>query len=191
MLRTLIFSVALLAVAGAYTQEHRELDAHEHGVGTVNIAIEGTQVAIELFVPGVDIVGFEHHPETDADKALVESAIATLSEPLSLIAIPAAAGCAVSEAMATLMEEEHEAHEEAVPAAGAEAHAEEEGEHAEFQATYALTCTAPSAITDLDFAYFALFPNARELDIQVITEQGTKGFEVSPQNTRINVADML
>ena len=33
-------------------QEHRELGSHEHGRGTLNIAVEGNKVTMELEVPG-------------------------------------------------------------------------------------------------------------------------------------------
>ncbi|MDH4983163.1 DUF2796 domain-containing protein [Hyphomicrobium sp. D-2] len=66
------------------SHEHRELGAHVHGRGTFNIAIEGSRVALELKAPGMDIVGFESAPTSDAQKAAVEKAKATLAKPLEL-----------------------------------------------------------------------------------------------------------
>jgi hypothetical protein len=42
-----------------------------------------------------------------------------------------------------------------------------------------LTCAEPGAITRIDFAYFAAFPNARELEVQMVTGTGARHFEVA------------
>lgn len=110
MKATLPVFAALLALPAA-AQETRQLDAHEHGVGVLNIAAEGPVLLMELRAPGADIVGFEYQPETDADKAAVDSALATLGQPLELFAIPAAAGCTVTQAAVDLeIEGDHDDH---------------------------------------------------------------------------------
>ena len=53
---------------------------------------------MELEVPGVDIVGFEHAAKTTRDKATVEKAKTQLLAPLALFKLPAAANCRVTEA---------------------------------------------------------------------------------------------
>ena len=103
--------IALLAAVPALADETRQLDAHEHGVGALNIAAEGSDVLMELEVPGADIVGFEYAAKTDADRKAVDAAVATLATPLDLFVLPAAAGCSVTEARAALeMEDEHAEH---------------------------------------------------------------------------------
>lgn len=184
--------IALIAAVPAFAEETRELDAHEHGVGTMNIAIDGTTVAMEFEAPGADIVGFEYEAESDADLAAIESALAVLAAPLELFVLPDAAGCTVVDAEAELEgeedhddhdehdehghddhDEDHDDHEED----GHDDHAEEAG-HTEFHATYTLTCTAPDAVTDITFAYFDAFPNAQEVEVQFIDAMGAKAFEV-------------
>src|SRR2546430_17581707 len=97
-----LFALCLLASAIATpsiaADEHRELGAHEHGRGTLNIAVEGNRVTMELEVPGVDLVGFEHAAKTRRDKSAVEKAKTQLMAPLALFALPASAGCRVTEA---------------------------------------------------------------------------------------------
>jgi len=88
----------------------RQLDAHEHGVGQLDIALDGAQVAIELHAPGADIVGFEYAAQSTEDRAAVDAALATLSSPLDLFVLPAAAQCSVVEASAEL--ESEDAHDE-------------------------------------------------------------------------------
>ena len=66
----------------------------------MNIAAEGSDVLMELEVPGADIVGFEYAAKTDADRKAVDAAVTTLATPLDLFVLPSAAGCSVAEARA-------------------------------------------------------------------------------------------
>ena len=104
-LRTaLITSTALAFALSATAADKRELGAHEHGVGALNIAVEGATILMELEAPGADIVGFEHPAESAEDKGKIKAALEVLEKPLQLITLPTAAGCAVTEAHAKLVE---------------------------------------------------------------------------------------
>ena len=173
-------------------EETRQLDVHEHGVGQLDIAIDGQQIAMELHAPGADIVGFEYAAESAKDLAAVDAAVAKLSAPLALFVLPEAAGCSIVEASAGLeSEEEHEEHgdEHADDEHGHDEDGHDEDEHAdddhadeaghtEFHAEYLLNCAEPSVITGIDFAYFGSFPNALEVEVQIIADTGATSFEV-------------
>ncbi|ATG45520.1 DUF2796 domain-containing protein (plasmid) [Phaeobacter sp. BS52] len=110
MKRTLSL-LAVVAALPAVAEGTRELDAHEHGVGTLNIAIEDTTVSMEFEAPGADIVGFEYTAKSEADISAVNTALATLSSPLQLFAVPDSALCSIVDAHAALAGgEEHEDH---------------------------------------------------------------------------------
>lgn len=117
-MKTTFSLIALLAAAPALAEESRQLGTHEHGVGLMNMAIDGDVLAIELNVPGADIVGFEHAATAEADRAAVERALAVLADPTNLIALPAAAACRMDEAVAHLLgdteaaNDEHSAHDD-------------------------------------------------------------------------------
>ncbi|MEM7669021.1 MAG: DUF2796 domain-containing protein [Pseudomonadota bacterium] len=100
-----VLVLALMAPNALFAQETRDLGAHEHGHSSLNIAIEGTQIAMELEAPGADIVGFEHEAKTAEDRAKLDAAIAGLSKPLSLFVLPSAAGCTVTSSSAGLIDE--------------------------------------------------------------------------------------
>ena len=74
----LIFGGAVAPVVAA----ERELGAHLHGHGTVNLVIEGSTVWIELEAPGSDIVGFERAAQSAEEIATVAGARALLESPL-------------------------------------------------------------------------------------------------------------
>ena len=50
--------------------------------------------------------------------------------------------------------------------------------HTEFHAEYALDCTSPSDLSQIGFAYFDMFPNAREIEVQLLTDKAAQAFEV-------------
>jgi hypothetical protein len=200
-LLSLLAATAITATP-VLAEETRQLDAHEHGVGQLDIAIDGQQVAMELHAPGADIVGFEYAAESDADLAAVDSAATTLAGPLDLFVLPEAAGCSVVTATAGLeSEEDHDDHgdeqghddhdddRDEHDDEGHDDHASETG-HTEFHAEYLLTCANPSAITEINFAYFDTFPNALEVEVQIISDAGATSFEVERDAPVLNLSGM-
>ena len=199
--------IALVAAMPAFAEDARQLDAHEHGVGTLNIAIEGTTVAMEFEAPGADIVGFEYAAESDADHAAIDAAVVTLSAPLDLFVMPEAANCTLAKAHAELEsedghdehgeehhddhdKEDHEDHAEGEHEEHAEGehddHADEAG-HTEFHAEYTLACENPDALTEITFTYFETFPNAKEVEVQIVTASGAQAFEVERDAPVLNL----
>jgi hypothetical protein len=183
-------ALSLLTVPARAEDDHRELGAHVHGHGTLNIAIEGNRVAMELEVPGMDIVGFEHAPSTDDQKAVVEKAKARLEKPLGLFSLPAAAGCAVAEAHVAVeaehgddhQHEEKDDHDHDDGAAGA---------HNQFEANYALDCANPAELTTITFDYFALFGGAHDLTVNVVTAKGQSKYEVSRSKPTLDLGGIM
>ena len=107
------YSTALILLATpAFSEGTRELGAHEHGVGELNIAVDGDMIAMEFHAPGADIVGFEYEAETAEDRAAIDDAVAILAKPLNLFVLPTEAECSVVKASAALESEElHEEHD--------------------------------------------------------------------------------
>ena len=137
---------------------------------------------MELEVPGVDLVGFEHAAKTRHDKAAVEKAKTQLLAPLTLFALPASAACRVTEAKVEVEIGEHDHDAKAEPRRqgreGGKGAAKSEG-HSEFHAQYALECAAPGNMTAIEFGYFRAFAGAQKLDVNVITPKGQSKFEVT------------
>lgn len=158
MLTRFTLVLALLAGLPATAQETRHLDAHEHGVGRLNIAMEGQTITMELQSPGADIIGFEHAPKSPEDHAAVAKAAATLARPLELFALPERANCSVTQADSSL----------------------EMGHgHSEFHGAYLLHCSDMDAVNTIDFTYFEVFPGAQSLEVQVVTPNGSWGTDVT------------
>jgi hypothetical protein len=196
-LPTLVVLGALAVQSSAAEEPHRQLGAHEHGRGTLNIAVEGDKMTMELEVPGMDIVGFEHAATSRRDMESVERAKAQLMTPLSLFKLPAAAGCRVTAADVKVEVGEHDRHaKEASPGSSESSKgpdkAEAEGEgHSEFHAEYACECASVNTITAIEFGYFRVFAGAEKLDINVITPKGQSKFEATRAKPNISLAGMM
>ena len=208
----LIAGIALSATP-SLAEETTQLDAHEHGVGQLNIAFDENKIAMELHAPGADIVGFEYGAKSNADLAAIDAALQTLSDPLGLFLIPEAASCIVITAHAKLEsedsdhdgeghddhdEEGHDDHDEE----GHDDHNEEghddhdeEGHddhdeapgHTEFHAEYLLECANLTEISAITFSYFEIFPNALELEVQVISDKGATAFEIERDVAKLDL----
>lgn len=179
--------ILMICAVPAMAQQTRQLDAHEHGVGELNIAFDGNQVVMELHVPGADIVGFEYEAESAEDRAAIDAAIALLARPQEIFVLPTAAECTVTHASAELESEDHDEHGED----DHEDHDEDEESHTEFHAEYLLTCSNPDAITGIEFAYFEWFENARELEVQIVTGSGASAFEIERDSPSLDLRGMF
>ena len=194
-----VVAMSLLTTSARAEEEHRELGPHVHGHGTLNIAIDDKAVSMELEVPGMDIVGFEHATSTDDQKAAVEKAKAQLAKPLGVFSLPAAAGCSVAEAKVAVEAEHHhdgddddhdapQGWREGRPRPGG--HDERAG-HNQFHATYALDCTTPAELTTINFDYFALFAGAHDLTVNVVTAKGQSKYEVSRGKPTLDLGGIM
>ena len=108
------------AAFAASDGEHREHDAHEHGHGTLDIALEGEELVVELRIPAVNVVGFEHAPRDDAEREAVRQAMVPFGDAASVLVLPAEAECEVEKVDAEIFSMTHEDDEE-------EGHRDEDG----------------------------------------------------------------
>lgn len=186
----LLLSLGIMCVSNSAGAQQRELGAHEHGRGTLNIALEGMRLSMELEVPGADVVGFEHAAKTRKDKAAVGTAKKQLSAPLALFKFPASAGCVVKSASVVV---EAEAHDHG-HAKDVKAHPHVSGDkpgHSQFHAQYEFDCKNPTSVTAIEFDYFRTFPGAEKLDVNLITSKGQSKYEVTRTKPRIDLVGMM
>ena len=191
-------ALAATASALAVAEEHRELGPHVHGHGNLNIAVEDKRVSMELEVPGMDIVGFEHDATTDDQKAAMEKAKTQLAQPLSVFKLPAAAGCTVADAKVAVEAEHHhdgdadDDHDHDHDKATSEDHDHDAHEgHKEFHVTYALDCAEPASITAIDFDYFKLFAGAHDLTVNVVTAKAQNTYNVTRDAPSLDLAGIM
>ena len=184
MKRSIYYSLlmsAMMSVVAA--EETRQVDKHEHGVGELNIAVEGSAINLEFMIPGADIVGFEYEAKSDSDIALVNTALSKFQDFENIFTLSSSGNCNLVDAEIEINQgDEHEDehnHEDEHEHEDEHDHDEHEEEaHNEFVAHYSFTCGNVKEIDRIDFPYFTTFPNSGELEIQFVSEVGSTSFEV-------------
>jgi len=203
-MKTLTSIISFIIASPVFSEDARQLNAHEHGIGALNIAIEAPLVVMEFHAPGADIVGFEYAAKSDADLAAISAALKTLEAPLDLFVLPEAARCAVQAVQVELKsdadhganEEDHQGHDAHTEDGhqdhddhddhDEEKHAASSG-HTEFHAEYSLICSNIEALTQIDFAYFEVFPNSKQVALQLISQSGARAFEIKSGAPRLDL----
>jgi hypothetical protein len=195
-------AMALTAAVPARAEEaHRELGPHLHGHGTLDIAVENHRVSMELEVPGMDIVGFEHAASTDEQKQKVAAATLQLGKPLEVFRLPAAAGCTVADAKVAIEPEHHHDGDEDADAGHDQQAAagndhdgpghDEHASHNQFHVIYALDCREPASLTSIGFDYFKMFAGAHDLTVNVVTAKAQNSYEVSRDKPDLDLAGVM
>ena len=206
--------LASLIVAGATVAasqgEFRQHEAHEHGHGTMDIVLEGEELLVELRVPAVNVVGFEHAPRDEDEHAKVRAALATFEDAASVLVLPEEAQCELEASEAILFrmdDDEHDdedAHhegddhgEEAERPGHDEdesAHADEEGHkeqavevHSELRATYHFHCQDPDRLARFEVRAFDHLLDAEELEVRVVTPGAQTATELHPGETVVEL----
>ena len=200
-MKTLTSIIFFIIASPVFSEDARQLNAHEHGIGALNIAIEAPLVVMEFHAPGADIVGFEYAAKSDADLAAISAALKTLEAPLDLFVLPKAARCAVQAVQVELEsdadhganEEDHQGHDDKHDHKhedhgdhDEQKHAASSG-HTEFHAEYSLICSNIEALTQIDFAYFKVFPNSKQVALQLISQSGARAFDIKSGAPRFDL----
>ena len=189
--------------------EIRQHDAHEHGHAILNAAQEGNELEVSIEVPAMDMVGFEHQPETDKQRALIKQIEAALLKGNDVITFAKAADCRLEKAKvesALLSEHEehgdhHEEHGDHHEEHGNHHeehgdHHEEHGDHhadhddheghgghSEFEITYHFHCEQPNELSGFELKLFNVSSSLQEVDASWFGETSVKKAELSPKQS--------
>ena len=178
-----LYVVLSYSISTVLAEESRQVDKHEHGVGELNIAIDGSLAEFEFMLPGADIVGFEYEAKSDEDLAKIENALLVLENYENLFALTKNSKCVLADLDYHLSGEEHDEHAD-------EEHADEES-HTEFYAKYSFKCDNIKQLDKVEFSYFKTFPNSSELEVQFVSDIGSNAFEVEADKPVIILKGLL
>lgn len=182
--------------------EHRHHEAHEHGVARMNVALEGNDLYIEFTSPAANIVGFEHHPNTEKQKASVKKAIDTLKAGAALFILSAGAEGKLAKSMVHTdiegdsdQESEHEhTQKQGGINKGAEEpkhqenhEAEEHERHSDFKAEYHFVCKKPEKLSQIEVTLFRLFPGIEHIEVQLLTAGKQAAVELTAKKNKIKM----
>lgn len=173
VLQTLILAGALAASASAVAAETREHDAHVHGTTSLDIALVGQVLTIDLYSPAMHIVGFERAPGNESQRASLTAALKDLHDATRVFHLTAAAGCRNVHSEATrVTAEEHGEHGDV-----------DSGErHSEIRARYRFECSAPAGLQRIRVRLFELFPATESIRVQMLTDTTQRAMVLMPDN---------
>lgn len=187
--RTLVASAVLALPISVLADDHQHsLEAHVHGLGTLNVVLENQLLELQLESPAMNIIGFEYQPTTAADIQSVKAAQNTLSNAAQMFAFSPAAQCrltSVSIHNALLKgsgahehDHDHESQHEADIA---------EHQHNDISAHYQYHCATPAQLKSIDLAgLFKLFTQTEKIQVQLIAGDHQQGAELSAKNTSLS-----
>ncbi len=171
----LLLASATIAAAPSAAQEFRQEGKHVHGQVTVNLALEGNLLSVEMEAPAINVVGFERPPRDAAERTVVGDAANWLGSGRSLLGVPAAAGCRRLEASVTAPQWR----EAKGPDAGKDAHdhdhehehkhGDDESAHADYRASARFRCTNPAALAWVEVWALRRLRDVTELTVNVVT----------------------
>jgi hypothetical protein len=151
---------------------HREHGAHVHGVGELNVALDGRILLIELHGPAANILGFEHSPTNAAETQAVKDARAKLADPSQTFLPNAEAACELTEAEIFM--------ELAGDEPGPNHDHDHDGEtHSDAGVAYRFECASPGALKSIQARLFEEFPGSERLRVQLITPDAQHAAELT------------
>lgn len=200
----LIAAVVVVTGIAAFStraEEHRQHGAHEHGVAHLNVAVEGNRLIVEFSSPAANIVGFEHHPQTQAQKDAVKDAIRKLEAAEMLLRLPPGANASLAKLVVHTDIEgdsggESDAGHSHEPAKG---HGKEESpgsdhqqekdhdheHHSDFKTEYQFLCRQPEKLAHMEVLLFRVFPAIERIKVQVLTGTKQSALELTAKDNRI------
>jgi hypothetical protein len=143
-------------------------------VSILKIAVEGQNVQMELESPANDIIGFEHAPKNNKQKVAIENALSELQDAAGIFFPSSEANCKIDENSAEF--EIEEGHSET---------------HSGFHVIWKMTCSDPKRLTNLETTFFELFPKAKEIEVEIISESGQNAIEWESDMKKIKLPTFI
>ncbi len=152
-------AVGALVVAPAVKANtgHR---AHVHGVASMSLSLDATELLIELELPLDTLVGFERAPRTPAEREAAAAVLTRLRETAQAFRLWPEGACRVQEA--------------AVQAPVLEGAAAPREGHADAKVQVRWQCNAGTPPQRLDVLLFGSFKRLERVNVQMVLPQGQR-----------------
>ena len=162
----IVLFLAISSSIAVASSRHSTHEPHVHGIAVLNIIVEKNEVHLALESPAMNLLGFEHAPVTDEQKAAYQATQQKLTEASKLFAFPGA-NCQLESSDIQMLEKhahaDHDGHEHS-------------GEHADVHADYRFNCSRIQELSEIRIHLFTVFPGIQQIKAQWITgrSQGIK-----------------
>ena len=171
------FSVRYVAVAAvlvifAVRAQANELPpppTHEHGVAKLKIVVQGQRLAIGFDSPAVNIVGFEHAPQAEAEQRAASYAKGQLQQAPRLFITSPGANCRLFSAKVD------------EPSWGLEV------EHYDYRARYVFQCQRPQRLQSIDVQLINQLAPGTKLQTEVVVGNAQQSLALSASLTTVRI----
>ena len=159
-------------------------EAHVHGVGKLDVAIDGAQLTLHLDTPLANLLGFEHAAKSPKDRQAAQKMARQLRDGRKVFVTTPAAECKptsiklVSAAINPLLLGE-------LPAP-ATANASIKSAHADLAADYVFQCAKPEKLESIDVTLFSQFKGFKKIDVQMVTPKKQLAATLTPAVFRLS-----
>ena len=168
------FAAALLAACLVGTPlAAQALDAHQHGVVQLDIAVDAKRITVQLSSPLDNLLGFEHAPRNDAERGRVASMLAALRG--TLFVIDPAGACRVGAVQLN----------SAALQLGQPDPAEQQAGHADLDASLEFECSTAARAGFVNTTLFERFAGIQRIDVQLATLRGQRKLTLARPSQRI------
>ncbi|MCA3239929.1 MAG: DUF2796 domain-containing protein [Rubrivivax sp.] len=151
--------------------------AHVHGVMSLNIAVEGALLSVQLDTPQDSLVGHERRPRPGAEATAAAAALALLRDAPRWLRPDAAAGC--TPGTVTVAPGKLE---------GAAQPGDKDTGHADVGASVEWRCQTPAALKGVDVLLFDAFARTERINVQVAGGSGPAKQTLRKNNRRVALA---
>lgn len=165
-------ALALLATGPALRAD----TAHQHGAARLDVVLDGGSLRIEMQSPLDNLVGFEHAPRNEHQRAALAGMETALRDAQRLFRPDAEARC-----RARGTEIEHPYASGATPATGLQAG------HAEARARWTFDCERPQSLRRLEVLLFDAFRGLKRIRVQSATPRGQGSATLTPSRRNVSL----
>jgi len=148
---------------------------HEHGVASLDIAVDAKRISVQFDTPLDNLVGFERAPRTEGERKRVDEAVARLKDGDQLFRFDAAAGCKLASSSLDS------------PVLGLGSGTQPQGGHAELHASWDFDCADTAKATQVEVGLFA-FKQLKRVNVQLALPKGQARRELKRPNAKLALA---
>lgn len=168
-----IASLSALIPAGAH-------DAHVHGVGKLDVALDNHALTLHLDTPLINLVGFEHPANSAPDRQAVQKMSRQLHAAAAIFVPTAAAACKATSVKLVSAALDPTLLDDAAPVAAKARHNAAQHDHADLDGDFTFDCAHPEKLRAIDVKLFDAFPGFHRIDVQIVTPQRQSAATLTP-----------
>jgi len=164
-----IAAVLAIFAARAQTNEPLPPPTHQHGVANLTVALQGQRLAFGFDSPAVNLTGFEHAPQSEAQQRAASYAKGQLQHAPRLFITSPGANCRL---FSTQVDEPTW---------------DRDVDHHDYRARYVFQCQRPQQLQSIDVRLINQLAPGTKLQTEVVVGNARQSVELSASRTTVRI----